>query len=34
LSEAFDVFANQDRALEEVQSELGIPPLPPVAKAS
>jgi hypothetical protein len=28
LSEDFDVFAYQDRPLEEVRAELGIPPLP------
>jgi hypothetical protein len=27
LSEGYDLFANQDRPLEEVRAELGIPPL-------
>jgi len=34
LSEGYDIFANQHRPLEEVRTELGIPPLLPVAKAS
>jgi hypothetical protein len=33
LSEGFDVFAYQDRPLEDVRRELGIPPLGAVAKA-
>jgi hypothetical protein len=34
LSEGYDVFANKDRALDEVRAELHIPPLRSVAKAS
>jgi hypothetical protein len=34
LSEGYDIFANKDRALEEVRAELGIPGLAIVAKAS
>jgi tellurite resistance protein len=34
LSSRYDVFADKDRPLEEVRRELGIPPLPALAKAS
>jgi hypothetical protein len=34
LSEGFDIFAHKDRPLDEVRSELGIPPLQVLAKAS
>ena len=34
LTQGYDVFANKDRALDDVRAELGIPPLQVVAKAS
>jgi len=34
LSDGYDLFADQDRPLEEVRAELGITPLPALAKAS
>jgi hypothetical protein len=34
LSDGYDVFASKDRPLEELRAELGISPLPSLAKAS
>jgi hypothetical protein len=34
ISQRFDVFARKDRPLEQVRIDLGIPPLPMLAKAS
>jgi hypothetical protein len=34
LSEGYDLFANKDRALDEVRAELGVPPLSVPARAS
>jgi hypothetical protein len=34
LSEGFDIFAHKDRPLDEVRAELGITPLPSLARAS